>query len=42
MVANNKVQVVLSHHNSIVVNEGQQPLVMLAPQPSVKFIQGLH
>jgi len=42
MVANNKMQVVLGHHNSIIVIEGQQPLAMLAPQPSVKFIQGLH
>jgi len=40
MAANNKTQMVLSHDNSTVVNNIQQPPVTSATQPSIKFIQG--
>jgi len=37
-VDNNKTQMVLSHDNSIIVSNGQQPPVMSARQISTKYI----
>jgi len=38
MAASTKTQMVLSHDNSILVSNGQQPPVTSSRQPSVKFI----
>jgi len=38
MAAVNKKQLVFSYDNSIIVNSGQQPPVMSARQPFIKFI----
>jgi len=38
MAANNKMQMVLSHDNSIIISNGQQPSPTAGQQPSMKFI----
>ena len=37
MAANNKTQMVLGHDKAFIVSNGQQPPVLSARQPTVKF-----